>query len=463
MKNFYLLALKNITRNLRRSLLTILVTALGITFLFNIRGFLNGLQKEIKESNTKAEIGDLQVTRNGFRNALPAKSYDYLFQSTDEIKHIILETPHVSGITERLFFGGIINHQKSQTTTPFMGIGIDPEGENRVCPRLKTMVKKDNGHFLDSSLEKDLVLDSISFSDIEDAPMDKPANMAKPVSKKTAKNLKASVSEFHQIMLGTTMKEGFSTTVDGHPEYAGIGDELILMTTDPNGAQHSLQAELTAIIDFPNPTASKTMIYMTLPAAQRLLGSEGKINELVISLDDTNNRGEVARLLNERLVKFDLVAEPWDEINKFFSNIMSLQNIVFSVIMGVIMVFVIFAIIVTGFMTVSERTREIGTLMAIGYKRKHIIQLFLIESMCLGVAGSIVGAIVGSIIVGILGYHGVPFRIPGTVDLVILHPFNTLFFIFLTVMFGLVSGIVGSLYPARIASRLTPMDALTHI
>ena len=463
MKNFYLLALKNVSRNLRRSLLTIMVTAIGITFLFNIRGFLNGLQKEIKESNTKAEIGDLQVTRIGFRNALPSKSYDYLFQSTEEIKHLILDTPHVTGVTERLFFGGIINHQKSQTTTPFMAIGIDPEGENRVCPRLKDMVKKDSGHFLDSSLEKDLVLDAMSFRDIEDAPVDKPLNLAKPVSKNSAKNLKATINEFHQVMLGTTMREGFSTTINGETEYASIGDELILMTTDPNGAQHSLQAELTAIIDFPNPTASKTMIYLTLPAAQKLLGSEGKINELVISLDDTNNRGKVAKLLNERLAKYELIAEPWDEINKFFSNIMNLQNIVFSVIMAVIMVFVIFAIIVTGFMTVSERTREIGTLMAIGYKRKHIIRLFLIESMCLGLAGSIIGVALGSIIVGLLGYNGVPFLIPGTVDKVILHPFNTVFFIFLTVMFGLFSGIIGSLYPARIASRLSPQDALTHI
>jgi len=463
MKDFYLLALKNITRNLRRSLLTIMVTALGITFLFNIRGFLNGLQKEIKESNTKAEIGDIQVTRTGFRGALPTKSYDYLFLSSDEIKRLVLDTPHVTGVTERLFFGGIINHQRSQTTTPFSAIGIDPEGENRVCPRLKDMVKKDAGHFLDSSLEKDLVLDSITFGDIEDAPMDKPVNMAKPVPSKSAKNLKATVSEYHQVMLGTTMKEGFVTNVSGHPEYASLGDELIMMTTDPDGAQRSLQGSLTAIIDFPNPMASKTMIYMTLPAAQKLLGSEGKINELVISLDDTKYRFEVARELNLKLAKYDLVAEPWDEINKFFSNIMSLQNIVFSVIMGVIMVFVIFAIIVTGFMTVSERTREIGTLMAIGYKRKHIIRLFLIESMFLGLAGSIAGSILGSIIVGILGYHGVPFRIPGTVDLVTLHPFNTFLFIVLTVLFGLVAGVVGSLYPARIASRLTPMDALTHI
>ncbi|MDH4199565.1 MAG: FtsX-like permease family protein [Spirochaetia bacterium] len=463
MKNFYLLAIKNVTRNLRRSLLTILVTTIGITFLFNIRGFLNGLQKEIKESNTKAEIGDIQVTMKGFRNALPSKSYDYLFQSTEEIRRIILDTPHVTGVTERLFFGGIINHQKSQTTTPFMAIGIDPQGENRVCPRLRDMVKKGNGHFLDSSLEKNLVLDSIDTKDIADAPMDMPVSLAKPLPKNAAKNLKAKVSEFHQVMLGTTMREGFTSMVDNKPEMAAIGDELILMTSDPNGAQHSLQAELTAIIDFPNPTASKTMIYLNLSAAQKLLGSEGKINEIVISLDDTKNRQEVAAILNEKLAAYNLVAEPWDEINKFFANIMSLQNIVFSVVMSVIMIFVIFAIIVTGFMTVSERTREIGTMMAIGYKRKHIIRLFLMESTFLGLAGGITGVLLGSIIVGVMGLNGVPFLIPGTIDKVIIHPFNTIFFIMQTVLFGMLAGVIGSLYPARLASKLSPQDALTHI
>jgi putative ABC transport system permease protein len=463
MKDFYILALKNVTRNLRRSVLTMLVTAIGIALLFNIRGFLNGLQKEIKESNTKAEIGDIQVTMKGFRSALPSKSYDFLFESNEEIKQLILETPHVTGVTERLFFGGIINHQKSQTTTPFMAVGIDAEGENRVCPRLKDMVKKNSGHFIDPSLEQDLVLESISFVEIEDAPLDVPKDFSRPVSGKSRKNLKARVSEYHQVMLGTTMKEGFVSTIDGKPQYAQINDELILMTTDPGGAQHSLQASLTAIIDFPNPTASKSMIYLALPAAQKLVGSEGEINQIVISLEDTKYRKEVSALLNQKLEKFNLIAEPWDEINKFFANIMNLQNVIFSVVMAVIMIFVVFAIIVTGFMTVSERTREIGTLMAIGYKRKHIIRLFLLESTFLGLAGGLAGVFVGSIIVGLMGFQGVPFLIPGTIDKVILYPFNSIYFIALTVFLGMFAGIIGSLYPARIASKLSPMDALTHI
>lgn len=440
-----------------------MVTAIGITFLFNIRGFLNGLQKEIKESTTKAEIGDIQITLKGFRNSLPTKFYDYLFQSSDEVKKIVLNTPHVTGITERLFFGGMINHQKSQTTTPFTGIGIDPEGENRVCPRLKDMVKEGNGHFLDSSLERNLVLDAIKPSDIDDAPVDTPVNFKAALPAKSAENLKTSVSEFHQIMLGTTMREGFSSMVNGKEQEAQIGDELILISADKDGAQHSIQGTLTAVIDFPNPTANKSLVYMTLPAAQKLLGSDNKINQMVVALDDTKYRAEVAKMLNEKLGKYDLVAEPWDEINKFFANIMNLQNIVFSVIMTVIMVFVIFAIIVTGFMTVSERTREIGTLMAIGYKRKHITVMFLLESAFLGLAGSVAGIIIGTIIVSILGYTGVPFRIPGTVDLITLRPFNTVFFVFLTVIFGMLAGIIGSLYPARIASKLSPQEALTHI
>jgi putative ABC transport system permease protein len=114
-------------------------------------------------------------------------------------------------------------------------------------------------------------------------------------------------------------------------------------------------------------------------------------------------------------------------------------------------------------MSVSERTREIGTLMSIGYHRRHIMTLFIAESSMIATGGAVIGLIMGVIVIAILNLHGIPFLIPGTTDILTLRPFNSLFFSFLVLVLSFSAGILGSIFPAIHASRLSPMEAMVHI
>jgi len=208
MKDFFILARRNVLRNARRSLLTVLVIVLGMTFVFTIRGFLNGLQSEIKEGLTKAELGEVQIVHKGFRESLPAKANDYLFDYTPELKQIVGDTPHVASFTGRILVSGLLNHQISQTTTPMLGIGIDPEGEARTCPRLAELVKPGGGKFLQTGLEQSAKLAANVDVDIGDAPMDTVEDFSKPVPRADAKDLPTTTKEFHQIIIGEYMRRG---------------------------------------------------------------------------------------------------------------------------------------------------------------------------------------------------------------------------------------------------------------
>ncbi|MDH4274465.1 MAG: ABC transporter permease, partial [Gammaproteobacteria bacterium] len=381
MKDFFVLARRNVLRNARRSLLTILTIVIGLTFIYLIHGFLNGLQREIKEGVTKAELGEIQIVRKGFRQALPTKANDYLFDYSDTLKQLVQSTPHVSGVTGRLLVSGLLNHQASQSTTPMLGIGIDPEQENKVCPRLSQLVKSENGgNFLQSQLEKTARLASKADATIEDAAIEKDIDYATPVQSDTAVDLPTSQEENHQVLIGEYMRRGFTKTTSHGDRQAAVGDEIVLLVQDVNGSQRSMVTKLSGVLDVTNPTANKTTAYLVLATAQQLIGAPGKVTQLVLSLDDTARRFEVAEALNAKLAPLGLIAEPWDEINKFFVTIMGLQNAMFSLVTAVIVVFVLVAIIITTLMSVSERTREIGTLMAIGYKRRHIMGLFMLES-----------------------------------------------------------------------------------
>ncbi len=467
MKGFIRLALKNVLRNTRRTLLTCFIIALGIAFVYFVRGFINGLQREISQNMTQGMTGEIQISRKGYREALPAKALDYLFTVNEDLHQTILHTPHVQGMAARLQFAGMINHQQSQTTTPFLAIGVDPQAEELVCPRLKDFIRDDGqSHFLDPQREHFIVLAKNQTLDIDEAPMDD-IDFSKPVQNNEAKDLIAEATEYHQVLIGAYMQEGFYTNIEanGQPQkrIAQPEDELVIISSDIHGGQKSMPVRLTGIMDSGNPTADKTIIYVMLDAARELLKAPGMATQLILSLDNTENRFDVAAKLNDELAKYDLEAYPWDEIQKFFVNIMDLQNAFFGIIMFVIVLFVIVAIVITSLMTVAERTREIGTLMAIGYRRKHIIRLFLLESLFVSGAGTVAGIIAGLVLIFILNNVGITFTIPGTDTPIIIRPFQTLFFSCLITIVGFISGILGALYPAYHASRLSPVEAMTHI
>jgi ABC-type antimicrobial peptide transport system permease subunit len=80
------------------------------------------------------------------------------------------------------------------------------------------------------------------------------------------------------------------------------------------------------------------------------------------------------------------------------------------------------AIVNISLMTVMERTREIGSLMALGYRRKHILTLFLVESVVIGGLGGVLGLMTGILGIGILNFSGLSVKLPGQVIATTLYP-----------------------------------------
>lgn len=455
------LGLRNIFRNIRRSILTCLVMASGLVFVFTARGFLSGLQREIVANLTEGELGDVQIAKQGFFEALPTRSFDYLFRYDDEIRRALRAEPSVAGVAPRLTFGGLLNHQYSQATTPFVAVGMEPAQERLVCPRLPLIVKE--GAFLDELKERDADISTTQDSDVADAQVDGDINFEQPVSARTAKNLAAS-EEHHQIIIGTYMRDGLFAQDQhrGQKRSAALGDEVVLLASTAQGSQRSMVAKLSAVADEANPTANKTKILLVLSSAQRLLDAPGLVTQLTVRLKDPSQRHLVAKQLSAKLSGFGLEARSWDQIHVFFVNIMELQNAIFSVVMAVILLIVVIAIVIPTFMAVSERTREIGTLMAMGFRRHHIVGLFLFESIGVGFIGGMVGLCLGAAIVAIVENIGIPFHIPGTTVPVIIRPTTTLLFMGVTLGASEMAALIAGIFPALLASRLKPVDALGH-
>jgi putative ABC transport system permease protein len=109
---------------------------------------------------------------------------------------------------------------------------------------------------------------------------------------------------------------------------------------------------------------------------------------------------------------------------------------------------------------VYERVREIGTLLAVGLRRRQILALFLIEAAVLGVVGAALGALAGRGLVMLLAWKGIHLNVGGGAIDTILRPQVELAYVAVVSALAVVGAVLSAAYPARKASQMNPVDAL---
>src|SRR2546428_5401287 len=126
--------------------------------------------------------------------------------------------------------------------------------------------------------------------------------------------------------------------------------------------------------------------------------------------------------------------------------------------MGAIaMVLFIIALTVIGntmLMSVFERVREIGTLLAVGVRRRQVLQLFVLEAAVLGIIGGIAGAAVGRVVLFAISARGIPLEMPGTSGIELLQPTVSPLFVAGAVVVATLGAMIASALPALRAARL---------
>jgi putative ABC transport system permease protein len=174
-------------------------------------------------------------------------------------------------------------------------------------------------------------------------------------------------------------------------------------------------------------------------------------------------------------MKFESVArEDWtgqkldvtsweDELSFMMWTLQALNGLSF-VLMVILVAIVITGIMNTMWIAIRERTREIGTLRAIGMQRGSVVRMFLWESFALGVLGAVVGALLGVSIAALL--NAAQIHVPLSVQLFLMSDTLKLAvlpqaLLFAVVLISLVTA-AAALYPAFRASRLKPVDAMSH-
>ena len=403
------IATRNVMRNRRRSLLTLFAIGFSIAVVVSVNGVLNGLQATIKEKVLLGQTGLLQVHKKGFADNVSRSPLSFGIEDAAALVATIEKVPGVVAATARINFFTMAN--ANDTTIFTLAFAVDPINELRTCPR-----KQDEWGSLRVSGDKGLVSPEVS--------RQLAASGAQPQDK------------------------------------LGASTDVTLLAPDLEGVLNAANLSVAGVLDN-NPAFSgeKKLVYLPLAQAQDLLRMPGQAVEIAVRGDDFDHPEALAAAV-QRAVGPGYEVQTWKQLAKFVVDILGMQNAALGFVIAIFIAVLLIGIVNTMLMSVLERTREIGTMMAVGVRRSQIIELFIVESTLLGALGAAVGAGLGLVAVAVMHHIGIPLRPPGTLKPEAVRPFVSMHFVLVTMGLSMLGGAAAAIYPARRASKLSPVDAL---
>ncbi len=412
------LAFRNILRNRRRSILTLMSMAGGFFLLCLTLSMSEGSYSNIIDIFTGDHTGHVQIHQG---NYLERPSLYKTIEQADALIKQLEKDPRVIGVAPRIY-GPSLAYGKNKTF-PAQVIGIDPSREAKTT-RLKSKISQ--GKYLSSALS----------------------------------NESQSKGGYFPAMIGFTLAKNLQLT---------LGDELVLISQGIDGSIANDIFEVVGIVGDAN-SYERMNVYLSLTAIQQFLSmntiSNNLIHELAIVLVDQNQARSFAAKIQQQLSDKNLTVVPWQVVESSFYNSMQADKKGSYVSMGIIIFIVSIGVLNTVLMGILERTREFGVLKAIGTRPTTIFLLIALESFVLAIVSCIIGIIVSLPVIYWLSIEGIPIPEPidmgGIVFAAMLGEVST-FVLILPTAVVITSTLLVSVIPAIRAAKISPLKALQSV
>ncbi|MCR4295212.1 MAG: ABC transporter permease, partial [Elusimicrobia bacterium] len=201
--------------------------------------------------------------------------------------------------------------------------------------------------------------------------------------------------------MASYIKEGTYLTPDGKGIVMGrkiagrldvrLGEKVVLMAQAADGSMGAEAFRLVGIQVTGSESFDGQIVWIPLKAMQEMLGRPGQVNQLAMRLKDVELTDEVAADLDRRLPPGNVRQISWKIIDREIIGIQAFQNGILTVVLFIVFAIVALGILNTQLMSLFERVREFGVLMAIGARPRWIVRLILAESLVLGLVGTLLG------------------------------------------------------------------------
>ncbi|MCU7905736.1 MAG: ABC transporter permease [Candidatus Thiodiazotropha sp. (ex Epidulcina cf. delphinae)] len=398
-------ALRNLLGHLRRTLLTVGAIAVGLAALIFLWGFNEGLHRNMLGNFQNAIIGAVQIHHQGFFQ------HPELSRAIRNPERIVtgLEKAGVARYSRRLETFGLA--VSDTTTQGVMLIGMDPTQEQLVTELAKRI---GIGRFLQPGDDYKLILGAT-----------------------TANNLQAK-----------------------------LGDEVIIIGYDRYGAMVAESFTLAGIITSGEMGLDSGMAITSLSTLQEMVDLPEQVTTFVINVEEKRIPSLVDEL-DHALRGESLEIMPWYSMFPVMKEWIILHNGFLYLFIGVVIFIVLAGELNTMLLSMLERTREFGVLMAIGTSRRQVAMMMLAEAVLIGIIGIASGILLGYVIILVTAEIGIDLSILlGSTSRFyvdpLIYPHLKLDHLGLTIGAILLASILAGIYPAWRASLLQPAEAVRN-
>ena len=400
------LAIRNLFRNTRRTILTAILISFSLMALIMADGLILGMKDLLVSSLTKNLVGEAQLHRKGFRDNFDVDLY---FTGTDDLVADLRGRPEVTEVASRVLSGGMVSSSYNVATG--MVFGIDAEAEARIGNIKKAIIE---GQYL--------------------------------------------TGERGEIMLGRPMAELLEVS---------LGDRIVITLSEADGGDLSQALfRVSGIYYFGLREIDHNTVFINADQARQVVGiSADASHELVMVFEDSSVSREKTSTVFDDFNNEQLELKSWMELNEDIATMLELSDLSTLIIGSILFLLASLGVINSMFMSIYERLYEFGVARAIGTTPWQLAQLILCEALLLGIGSCLFGGVIGYGLISYTTLHGLPlgeFEMSGIAlsgniaTQMQLSQFTDLpFYIILLTL-------VAALYPARFASKIVPTEALSR-
>ena len=401
---FLRLAVRNVWRSPRRSLLTMAAIAFGLFCLIVFQGLKAGLHREMVASTVQLDAASLQVVAAGRGESLTR------LQPLHDAQRVVtlLNGRPEAAASLRLRAPGLLSAPAGSAAVVLTG--VDPAAEAQV-----TLIagKLTAGRYLEPR---------------------------------------------GGILLGAVLAESLGVTV---------GDEVTVLVQTLFGKTGSRRLPVRGIYRTALASFDRSHVFLDLPTAQALFDAAEVATAVAVRVAPGQEAG-LADWLRGQLPRERYRVAPWQELAPDVTQLIELNDATMRLLVLIVFAIVALGIVNTMGMSVMERTTEFGVLAAVGTRPAQVILLVVCEALALGAVAAVVGSLAGMATCSYLGAHGLDLtRLTSAnqhfATSHVLRAHLELADVLAANLVGLATALLAGLVPAWRASRLTPAAALRRL
>jgi putative ABC transport system permease protein len=408
------LAVRNLLRNRRRTVLTMVTVAFAVLFLNVWDSLLRGLERQSYDNLIQYQTANAKVFEAGWFELRDELPLDRSMDHPSELLERIRQVPGVAAAVPRIAFQANLSNGRDQI--PVEGLGIETSGSDSDVFRIQDAVVA--GSYLSASGTG--------------------------------------------LLLGSGLARVFEV---------GPGDWMTVLVRTRTGVWEAQDLEVTGVVTTGNPSIDQNTFLMGIEPARSMLDMQGRATELAVRFSPAGrDRTVLARLKDAFAADDSLEVAGWREQESEFIALTEGKRGGGLVAMVIFLIVAMVGVANTMLLAAFERTQEIGMLLAMGIRRASLRRMFVLEGALAGLGAGAIGTALALIPILYFVNHGIDFSAWFSEDMDIGYPVAGRVFWALNptaiVLFWLGTSLLSAgatLYAAMRASRLNPAEALRRV